>query len=150
MVRVVEKLITLNKYVDLARQANTHPARLSILSRLLEEVFNVKLEDLLPGIERKIGSRVLGVRGSVDLLYSNVVFEIKVDLERELNDAREELKKYFQAMLEARPGERFVGIATDVINYRAFLPVIEGNVVKDVKEISSINISEVPAEDAIL
>lgn len=49
---------------------------------MLEELFNVKLQDLVPGIERKLGSKVLGVRGSADLIFSNVVFEIKVNLKR--------------------------------------------------------------------
>jgi len=147
---VVEKRSPLDKYIELARKANTHPAKFSVLSKLLEEVFNVKLEELLPGIEKKIGSKILGVRGSIDLLYSNVIFEVKVDLEKELDDAKEELKKYFQAMFEARPGGRFVGIATDVINYRAFLPVIEDSIVKGVKEIALVNISEVSDDEAIL
>ena len=139
----------LDKYIESARRANTHPAKLTVLSELLREIFNVELEDLLPGIEKKIGSKILGVRGSIDLLYSNVIFEIKVDLERELDDAKEKLKKYFQAMLEAHE-ERPIGIATDVINYKAFLPVIENGVVSDVKEISSINISRESTESAIL
>jgi type I restriction-modification system DNA methylase subunit len=146
---VVEEFIMLDKYIESARRASTHPAKLTVLSELLREIFNVELEDLLPGIEKKIGSKILGVRGSIDLLYSNVIFEIKVDLERELDDAKEKLKKYFQAMLEAHE-ERPIGIATDVINYRAFLPVIENGVVRDVKEISSINISRESTESAIL
>jgi type I restriction-modification system DNA methylase subunit len=146
---VVEEFIMLDKYIKSAGRASTHPAKLTVISELLREIFNVKLEDLLPGIEKKIGSKILGVRGSIDLLYSNVIFEIKVDLERELDDAKEKLKKYFQAMLEAHE-ERPVGIATDVINYKAFLPVIENGVVRDVKEISSINISRESTESAIL
>jgi len=147
---MAEGLVSLEKYVNQARNANTHPAKLMVLSKLLEEVFNVRLEELLPGVERKTGSKILGVRGSIDLLYSNIIFEIKVDLERELDSAKEELKKYFQAMLEARPNEKFIGIVTDVINYKAFLPVIEEDVVKDIKEISSINISEAPVDEAVL
>jgi SAM-dependent methyltransferase len=144
------ELLSLSSYIDMARRTNTHSAKAMVLSKLLEEVFNVKLENLLPGVEKRIGNSVIGVRGSIDLIYSNVIFEIKVNLERELDDAKRQLKKYFQAMLEARPQERFVGIATDVINYRAFIPVIDGGIVGDVKEVASINISEVPSMDAVL
>jgi len=140
---------SLDKYIDLAKKASTHPAKLQVLSRLLEEVFSVKLEDLLPGIEKKLGSKVLGVRGSADLIYSDVVFEIKTDLEDEIDDARKKLEKYFQALLEAGR-EKPVGIATDVIKYVAFIPVIEEGIVRGIKEISSIDISKVPAGDAIL
>ena len=142
--------LSLANYIEMAKKAHTHPGKLAVLAKLLEEVFGVKLEDLLPGIEKKIGSRILGVRGRVDLLYSNVVFEIKVDLEKELEDAKKELKKYFQVLLEANPSAKLVGIATDVINYRAFIPVIENGVVKDVKEVSSINIEKVSPAEAIL
>jgi len=142
--------LSLANYIEMAKKAHTHPGKLAVLAKLLEEVFGVKLEDLLPGIEKKIGSRILGVRGRVDLLYSNVVFEIKVDLEKELEDAKKELKKYFQVLLEANPSAKLVGIATDVINYRAFIPVVENGVVKDVKEVSSINIEKVSPAEAIL
>jgi SAM-dependent methyltransferase len=150
LIKMVEEAVSLDEFINLARQAKTHAAKLVVLSRLLEKVFGVKLEDLLPGIEEKIGSTVLGVRGSVDLLCPYVIFEVKVDLERELDDAKKKLRKYFQAMLESRPNERFVGIATDVISYRAFIPVVEEGAVKDVKEVSSIDISKVPVENAIL
>jgi len=142
--------LSLAPYIEMAKKVPQHAAKQHVLTRLLEEVFNVKLEELLPGIEKKIGSRILGVRGRVDLLYSNVVFEIKVDLEKELEDAKKELKKYFQVLLESNPSAKLVGIATDVINYRAFIPVVENGVVKDVKEVSSINIEKVSPAEAIL
>lgn len=63
---------------------------------MLSKVFEVKLEDLIPGIEKKLGSKVHNVRGSADLMFSNVVFEIKVNLKEEENDAKEKLKKYFR------------------------------------------------------
>jgi type I restriction-modification system DNA methylase subunit len=142
--------LSLAKYIEMAKRAQTHPAKLAVLTKILEEVFSVKLEDLLPGVEKKIGSRILGVKGRIDLLYSNVVFEIKVNLEREIEDAKIELKKYFQALLEANPNEKPVGIATDIINFKAYIPIVENNNVKDVKEISSINIEETPSDEAIL
>jgi SAM-dependent methyltransferase len=141
---------SLARYVDMARKASTHPGKLVVLTKLLDEVFGVALEDLLPGIEKKIGSRILGVRGSVDLLYTSIVFEIKVDLDKELDDAKKQLKKYFQALIEARRWEKPIGIATDTIKYIAFIPIIENGVVKDVMDISSMDISRVPVTDAIL
>jgi len=141
---------SLARYVDMARKASTHPGKLVVLTKLLDEVFGVALEDLLPGMEKKIGSRILGVRGSVDLLYTSIVFEIKVDLDKELDDAKKQLKKYLQALIEARRWEKPIGIATDTIKYIAFIPIIENGVVRDVMEISSIDISRVPVTDAIL
>jgi hypothetical protein len=53
---------SLDKYVEEARRANTHAAKLIVLSSLLKEVFGVELQDLVPGVEKKLDSRVLGVR----------------------------------------------------------------------------------------
>jgi len=58
-------------HVAKAKLANTHQAKLLVLSNLLEELFQVKLEELIPGIETKLGSKMLGLRGSADLLFSN-------------------------------------------------------------------------------
>jgi len=90
------------------------------------------------------------VRGRVDLLYSDVVFEVKVDLDRELGEAEEKLKKYFQALIEVNPQGKYVGIATDSIRFKAFIPIVENGVVRDVKEISSINLLEATSSEAIL
>jgi len=141
---------SIEHYVSKARQAHSHPAKLIVLTNLLEELFGVELVELLPGIETKIKSKIYGFRGSEDLLFRSVIFEVKVDLDREIDDAKEQLKRYFQAMLENRPGERFVGIATDVINFKAYRAVVKNGQVTDVSEISSINLSTAPVEEAIL
>jgi len=137
-------------YVSEAKQAKSHPAKLVVLTSLLRKLFNIELTELLPGIERKIGSKIYGFRGSEDLLFRSVIFEIKVDLNREIDDAKRQLKKYFQAMLENKPEERYVGIATDVINFKAYKAVVKNGQVVDVSEISSINLSTTPTEEIIL
>jgi len=146
----MSSVVPLDSYISRAKRANTHVAKQLVLADFLRDVFGVQLEDLIPGIEKKIGSRILGVKGRIDLLYSDVVFEVKVDLERELDDAKEELKKYFQALLEVNPKAKLVGIATDLINFKAFMPVIEDGVVKSVREISSINVEKEPPTEVIL
>jgi len=143
-------MTTLGKYIDQARRANTHVAKTTVLIMMLREIFGVELTDLLSGVEKSVKSKLLGISGRTDLLYSDVVFEIKVDLRKELNDAKAQLKKYFQLLIEAGRGERLIGIATDVIRYHAFVPVVKDGKVVDIKEISSIDISQVPEEEAIL
>jgi hypothetical protein len=144
------EIIPLGAYISRARQANTHAGKLSVLMEMLRNIFGVELEDLLPGIEKKVGSRILGIRGRIDLLYSDVAFEIKVDLDKELDDAKKKLQKYFQALIENNPKERYIGIATDVIKYKAFIPIVKNGKVEDIKEIASMNLSEIPTADAIL
>ena len=106
---------------------------------MLDEVYGVKLGDLIPGIEKKIGSKLLGVRGSVDLVFSGVIIELKLDLEKEWVSANAELIKYFQCAMEEKPNDKYVAIATDLVRYRAFIPKFENNLVTDIIEIGSIN-----------
>lgn len=132
-----------------AKQARSHPAKLVVLANLLRE-FGIELTELLPGIEKKVGSKIYGFKGSEDLLFRSVIFEVKVDLNREIDDAKEKLKKYFQAMYEARPEEKHIGIATDVVNFKAYIPVMKNDQVVSISEISSINLSTTSVEEAIL
>jgi methylase of polypeptide subunit release factors len=137
-------------HVAKSRSANKHPAKLIVLSSLLKELFNVDLEELIPGIETKLGSKLLGLRGSADLVFSNVVFEIKVDLKAEIADAERKLLKYFQVLHEREPERKHVGIATDVIDFVAYLPVIKNEKVVGLNKIGSINIAEAPPFESIL
>jgi len=138
------------EYIAKCRSTNTHPAKLVVLSDLLEKLFRVKLEELLPGIETKLGSKLLGLRGSVDLLFSNVVFEIKIDLRRELEDAEKQLLKYFQALLEKEPEKKHIGIVTDGIEFVAYLPRIKDGVIAGLSKTSSLDMAEISPSESIL
>lgn len=137
-------------YINNARSAHTHPAKLSALTHFLDRVYNVRLIELIPGIEKKIGSSVLGVRGSIDLLFSYVVIEIKTDLKRELDDATSQLVKYFQALYEHDPNRKYVGIVTDGLTFIAYYPVFDKDEVADVKEISRINLANASIDNSIV
>lgn len=142
-----EKL--LQEHITKGKQANKQEAKLLVLSSLLDNIFGVKIDELIPGIEKNLKSKILGVKGSADLIFSNVVIEIKLDIEREMDDARRELIKYLQSLLEAQPNTRHIGVVTDVIRYKAFLPVIKNDRVVDLKEISSIDMTKVSPADGI-
>lgn len=137
-------------HIAKCRSRNTHPAKLVILSDLLEKLFGVKLEELLPGIETKLGSKLLGLRGSVDLLFSNVIFEIKVDLKRELEDGEKQLVKYFQALLEKEPEKKHIGIVTDGVEFIAYLPRVQNRVIDGLNKASSLNMAETPPSESVL
>jgi len=105
--------------------------------------------DLLSGVEKSVKGKLLGISG--ESTYSTPTWCLRlIDLKKELDDAKAQLKKYFQLLIEAGRGERLIGIATDVIRYHAFVPVVKDGKVVDIKEISSIDISQVPEEEAIL
>ncbi len=130
--------------------SNTHPAKLLVFSKMLDEIFGVNIEDIIPGIEKKLGSKILGLRGSVDLLFSGVIIELKVNLEKEWGIAKNELIKYFQCLKEERPEVKFVAIATDLKTYRAFLPKIENGVISDLIEIGSIKATTATPTELII
>ncbi len=133
-----------------SRSANTHPAKLLVLSSLLKELFGVRLEELIPGVESKLGSKLWGLRGSADLIFSNVIFEIKVDLKVEHDDAKEKLMKYFQLLHEKEPERKHIGIATDVIEFVAYIPVIKDGKVISLNKIGSINIADAASSESVL
>jgi len=137
-------------HVAKSRSAHTHPGKLLVLSRLLEKLFGVKLEELIPGIETKLGSKLLGLRGSADLIFSNVVFEIKVDLKRELDDAERQLLKYFQALLEKEPDRNHIGVATDDIEFIAYTPKSKNGRVVGLSKVGSLNIADALPSESVL
>lgn len=137
-------------HVAKSRSANTHPAKLVVLSTLLEKLFGVKLEELIPGIETKLGSKVLGLRGSVDLVFSNVIFELKIDLKRELDDAEKQLAKYFQALLEREPDKNHIGIVTDGVDFIVYIPKIKNGQVVGLSKTSSLNMAETLPSESVL
>ncbi len=147
----VEKFSNIIKdLVAESRSVNKHPAKLMVLSKLLNELFGVRLEELIPGVETKLGSELWGIRGSADLIFSNVIFEIKVNLKDEIKDAEPQLMKYFQVLQEKEPDKHHIGIATDVVNFIAYTPVIESGKVVDLNKIGSINIAEASAIESVL
>lgn len=140
----------IKEHVARAKGANTHSAKLVVLSSLLGKLFGVKLEELIPGIETELKSKPLGLRGRADLIFSNVVFEVKVNLKRELDDAKKQLKRYLQVLHERMPDKRSIGIATDVLEFRAYVPIIKQGKVVDLEEVGSISIAEAPPLDSVL
>ncbi|MDH5779065.1 MAG: N-6 DNA methylase [Candidatus Bathyarchaeota archaeon] len=142
--------LVIKDHVAKSRSANTHPAKLLVLSSLLKELFGVKLEELIPGVESKLGSKLWGLRGSADLLFSNVVFEIKVDLKVEHDAAKEQLTKYFQLLHEKEPQRKHIGIATDVVEFVAYIPVMKQDKVVDLSKIGSIDIADAASSESVL
>lgn len=142
--------LIIKDHIAKTRSANTHPAKLVVLSNLLGKLFGVKLGELIPGIETKLGSKILGLRGSADLIFSNVVFEIKVNLKQELEDAKKKLQKYFQALLEKEPDKKHIGIATDGIAFIAYKPKVKNGRIIGLSKIGSLNIAEASPSESIL
>ena len=140
----------ISEFVVNGKNANSHPAKLLVFSKMLSEVFEVNIEDIIPGIEKKLGSKILGLRGSIDLVFSGVIIELKIDLEKEWIDAKTELIKYFQCLKDEKPKDKYVAIATDLLHFRAFLPIFNNSIVTDLREIGSINAETSKASELLI
>ncbi len=134
-------------YLEQMKSAKTHSAKIFRFSNFLSQIFSVKLEDLLPGVEYRLDSKIAGIRGKADLLFGDVVVEMKVNLPKEIDDAKDQLQnKYFQSLIEENPKKRYVGIATDGVLFEAYLPVLENEKITRLKEIGKINVSKCEPE----
>lgn len=74
------------------------------------------------GAERRHVSfeqRVPEAQGRIDAILGRTAFEVKSDLARELGDAEEQLSRYLPER-EKATRSRFVGIATDGLDWRAY------------------------------
>jgi hypothetical protein len=100
----------LDRYLEKwERHKGTHHDQIrDDLLSFLREVFP-KLEEL-GTVEIEHGVRLLKVRGYIDLLIGDIVFEIKRNLEREREDGIQELEKYLPALPHP---ENTLGIITD-------------------------------------
>lgn len=127
---------------------SSHVALQYLVSKLLQDLFGVELEDIVLGLEMDVKSKIKGVRGKTDLLYHNIIFEIKLDFDRELDDARIQVRKYFQALLELGESNS-IAVITDGLIFYQYAPVIENDSVTGIREISSINIEEDTPQDVL-
>jgi hypothetical protein len=71
-----------------------HDQRRAYLIDLLREGFGIDVEEV--ELERNV--RVAGARGRIDVLYRQLVFEVKRDLERERPDLLQELDLYLKKL----------------------------------------------------
>lgn len=129
--------------LDRGAQAETHQAKIVALSDLLSSVFDVDLDEVLPGIEQRLDSKVLGVTGRIDLFYQGLVVEMKTDFDDEYDEATSKLRdSYFPLLLERHPGKKFVGLITDMNKFELVRPVVEDGDVVDIAVIERIDVRQ--------
>lgn len=130
----------LSEYVlRIKNRSNTEDKIVHEFTYLIQTVFDVGPEDL--DFQAPTTSKVLQVRGRMDAVFKNIIFEFKKDLndERALNTALLELQKYFQSLYEKDSKSKHIGIATDGLNFKVYRSVIENNQVSRVEIINEIN-----------
>ena len=128
-------------YLYHAHKAKSQPTKEFVFASLLQKTFGIAPEDFSDKMEVAVASKILLVRGRIDAVFGGLLFEFKVDLDRELDDAKVEFKKYFQALKEKHPSASYLGIATDDIKFKVFKAIFDkkGKVL-EIREIDSIDI----------
>lgn len=121
---------------------NVHGAKLGLLNNFLEKTFGVKIFTLLAKMESPVKSKILGVKGSIDSIIGTLIIELKTSFERELNDAKIQLKKYFQGMKELKPENEYLGLITDGIKFKIYKSLFYSEILEEIIEIDQINLKE--------
>ncbi len=138
--KILEKLKNeLPKYIYNVKSKNQEIAKAIMFSQFIRDVFDIELKDM--DFEVSVKSETMQLRGRIDAVFGNIIFEFKKDLNSGLNKAKEELTKYFQAYVEQSESD-FLGIANDGIHFKVFYPVIEENKVIKIEEIDELNLDK--------
>ena len=90
-----------------------HEATRTALESLLRDGFGADFADIAHEV------RMPDVRGRADMLFGSVVFEIKSDLRREIDDVARRMPDYLRER-EERTRRTFTGIATDGATFIAY------------------------------
>jgi len=149
------------EFIESAKKATNHSQKQILLLRFLCKVFDLNEDDLIFNIEKEIKTKLkikedefICMRGRSDLLYYDIVFEVKMNLKREIEKAKEEIKKYLNILYYKDKDKfkyfPFIAIATDLIEWKIFLPEIKNDEVTNLRELYSFDVLTLSPDEFIL
>lgn len=104
------------EHIKEARAKNQHhDHRRSLFVALITKSFNLQFSEVI--LEQNINLKGSSIRGRIDALYEDIVFEFKRDLADERAKGQEELNKY---LLSLEPGRNCFGILTDGLYFEVY------------------------------
>ncbi len=98
---------------DAIRKNSHHDHRRALLMDFLRMSFGIEVDEI--ELEQKV--KAAEARGRIDAFYKFVIFEVKIDLERERPDAIRELKKYFES--RKTPSD-YIAAVTDGLRFEVY------------------------------
>ena len=110
-----------------------------ILCDLLRSIFNATNDEII------LEGRLINARGRIDALWGRTIFEVKRDLDKELEDAKTQMKKYIQSKEKENNREKYIGIATDGKRYITYQ-----NLNNKLQQIHEFYLNKEKPEDFIL
>lgn len=91
-----------------------HDQRRHLFVNFLREGFGIAVDEI--ELEHKIKAN--SVRGRIDAFYRFLIIEFKTDLDRERDDAKRELKKYFESQAHSTD---YLGLVTDGVSFEVYV-----------------------------
>lgn len=138
----------LREYLALVRAQRSHVGKVVQFIRFLENTFQVGGVDY--EVEQRVDDARLQLRGWIDTVIGDTLFEFKTNLRRELADAENQLRSYL-AVFHQRSGERgCVGIATDGVQFHVYAPQFQDGGLPELKPIELCDLGRLSGEDAVL
>lgn len=134
------------QYLGAVRSQGSHTGKVLQFILFLEKTFQLTSSDY--EVEEPVGH--LQVRGRIDTVIGDSLFEFKRDLRRELLDAEAQLKKYLESFHQQNALRRCVGVATDGIKFRVYQPDFSAGPTPDLYLIEEQDLARLSGEDAVL
>ena len=138
----------LRDYLRAVRSQGSHTGKVVQFIRFLEAAFG--LHDTDYEMEQRANDAHLQVRGWIDTVIGDTLFEFKTNLKRELDDAQTQLRNYLAVFHERSPNRRCVGIATDGVQFRVYEPRFLDGGLPELRLLEETDLSRVSDEEALL
>jgi hypothetical protein len=102
-----------SQITDAIRKHSHHDHRRALLMEFIRKSFGIEIDE----IELELKIKVAEARGRIDAFYKFVIFEVKIDMEGERDDAIRELTKYFESR---KSPEDYIAAVTDGIRFELY------------------------------
>src|SRR3990172_1388440 len=135
------------EYISSVRNQGSHQGKVHVFLVFLRDLFGV--DETEYELEQPANSSRLQVRGRIDTVIGDVLFEFKTNLTRELGDAKEQLSKYLAVFHEQHPGRPCVGVATDGVGFHVYRPVFQ-NGEAALEPVEYVSLDKLDDEQALL
>jgi type I restriction-modification system DNA methylase subunit len=137
-----------NEYIDLISQLNNEAAKAQRFLIFLKDVFGDVnagfIEDYLHGVEKYVSvkNKDILLKGRIDTLYGNLIIEFEKDLQKTVDEACDQLKRYTSCLFQSGDKTNYLCLATDGILFNVYLPKITESKV-ELEEIEKIDLKKI-------
>ena len=129
-------------YLSASREAKEKGASHDYLRQVFIEFTRKSFRVDPTDVELEKGIKGTKLRGSIDALYQDIVFEFKRDLKLEREKGKEELERYLQSLGDKQV---FFGVLTDGLIFEVYL--LQD---KTLRKIDEVNLERLSVDDAFL